>query len=728
MPQPSQNPGHSISNMTSSSVPPAQQRTMVMPDRMRWIYRDPQGNIQGPWTGLEMHDWFKAGFFSPDLQIKKLEDPEFEPLAQLVRRIGNSREPFLVPQIGIPHGPDPAAAPWSGSSSGTAQPPFPGSFPSFGTTLTAEQQNALERRKQEEQYLMARQKEHLAQQQALMKQMQLQGLPHAIHPPQLQHHSSGHSLHSQPSFGSITSPGVYQPSPIQGPIQQPQSIPFLDATTPVRQTALPSALPQLGTDLMGGQDQLPALLERLNVGRADPFAFGSPSSPFATRQADSFLHSQQVTSILQDRTRLQKEQEQYDNTHADNIFDQQVREERLRQFHALRAQDGEFGMRNAEGLPSHPPTAPSQPSEQDMQTPEENVAQPSPASNEPALTLSQQVKKAASAQRQQQEQEQQKQRQKDTQDESVVTSKVDSGVPQAFPPAPSVSPLPAPAAQRNRQNVAESLAAGSRSQTQTPVEAPTTSIAPWAREPIEIPKGPSLKEIQEAEARSAAQREELAAAARRAQLLAEQERLSQAQAQTPGLPSTANWASAGTPTPTSSGSVWNNKGQGAGAGGPAKKTLAQIQKEEEARKQRMAAAAAASAAQNAATSPAPTTPTVKRYADLAGKAPAPAASPASANTGAWTTVGAGGKVKVPPAAPSGPRSSSGNVPVTAVATKPKAVVAPKATTAAAVSSSTPNPNRALEEFTKWAKLTLGKGLNSGINGESDHYLQLLTCS
>ena len=57
--------------------------------------------------------------------------------------------------------------------SGAAQPPFASSFLSFGTTLTAEQQNALERRNQEEQYLMARQKEHLAQQQVLMKQMQL---------------------------------------------------------------------------------------------------------------------------------------------------------------------------------------------------------------------------------------------------------------------------------------------------------------------------------------------------------------------------------------------------------------------------------------------------------------------------------------------------------------------------------------------------------------------------
>jgi PERQ amino acid-rich with GYF domain-containing protein len=51
---------------------------MVMPDRMRWIYRDPQGNTQGPWSGLEMHDWYKAGFFSPELQVKKLEDTDYE--------------------------------------------------------------------------------------------------------------------------------------------------------------------------------------------------------------------------------------------------------------------------------------------------------------------------------------------------------------------------------------------------------------------------------------------------------------------------------------------------------------------------------------------------------------------------------------------------------------------------------------------------------------------------
>ena len=696
------------------TVPSAQQRTMVMPDRMRWIYRDPQGNIQGPWTGLEMHDWFKAGFFSPDLQIKKLEDIEFEPLAQLVRRIGNSREPFLVPQIGIPHGPEPNGPQWTGAAvpAGSAQPPFPGSFPSFGTTLTAEQQNALERRKQEEQYLMARQKEHLAQQQAIMKQMHVPGAPASAQPP-LQHQSSAHSLHSQPSFGSITSPGVYQPSPIQAPSQgqqQSQQAPgFFDAAGPIRQGGLSNVTPgMLGTDI-GNQDQLAALVDRLNVGRQDPFAFGGAS--FSSRQSDSLFHSQQVTSMLQDRAQLQEEQDQFDKANPDDLFAQQAREERLRQFNALRAQEGDI-VRTAEGLPTHPATVSQQLEAEAAATNSELAAEMlalDPETSEPTLTLSQQVQKAASAQRQQQQEQEQA--------PESVWGKVDRAMPQPFPPPPSASPLPAPAAQRNRQNVADALAAGSRSQTQTPVDAPATSVAPWAKDTHELPKGPSLKEIQEAEARTAAQREEVAAAARRAQLVAEQERLSQVQAHVvPGLPSSANWASAGSPgIPTSTtSSAWSTKTQPTPTNTATKKTLAQIQKEEEARKQRLAAAAAA-AAQTA--TPSPPASASKRYADLASKAPAPSAAAGPAVSGAWTTVGAGGKAKAPPAAPLGPRSTSGTIPVApAVASKPRPVVATRTVTAGSVPQS--NPNRAVEEFSKWAKFTLGKGLNSNINGKS----------
>ncbi|KAJ5603608.1 hypothetical protein N7537_006564 [Penicillium hordei] len=712
--------GHDIpsSQTPGAGIPASQQRTMVMPDRMRWIYRDPQGNIQGPWTGLEMHDWFKAGFFSPDLQIKKLEDTEFEPLAQLVRRIGNSREPFLVPQIGLPHGPEPTVAQWTNTTAGSAQPPFPGSFPSFGTTLTAEQQNALERRKQEEQYLMARQKEHLAQQQAIMKQMAPPGAPSTSMNPPLQHQSSAHSLQSQPSFSSITSPVGYQPSPIQAPMQQQsQGVPgFFDGVAP-RQGGLNVGPGMLGTDF-GSQDQLPALLDRLNVGRQDPFAFGSAGS-FSGRQPDNFLQSQQVSQMLQDRAQLQQEQEDFDKAHEDDPFDQHAREERLRQFHALRAQEGEMGMRTAEGLPTHPAAA-SQQLEAEVAAEMEEAAQQltdSVTGSEP-LTLSQQVHKAASAQRQQQEHDQ-----SHGPPESVWGNKVDHAMPQPFPPPPSASPLPAPTAQRNRQNVAESLATGSRSQTQTPVDAAPTSVAPWAKEANDLPKGPSLKEIQEAEARTAAQREEVAAAARRAQFLAEQERLSQAQAQAaPGLPSSANWASAGSPaTPASTGSPWATKTQPTPTATSAKKTLAQIQKEEEARKNRAAAAAAAAMA----ATPSPPVPSSvgKRYADLASKGPAPVAA-AGQGSSAWTTVGASGKVKgvVPTAPPLGPRTASGTVPISPLIAKPR----PVTTTRAVPSGNAPqsNPNQAVEEFTKWATLALSKGLNSSINVD-DFVQQLL---
>ena len=707
---------------TPGQLPTTQQRQMVMPDRMRWIYRDPQGNMQGPWSGLEMHDWFKAGFFTADLQVKKLEDAEYEPLAQLVRRIGNSREPFLVPQIGVPHG-APAQGPWGAPGpNGGVQPPFPSSFPSFGTTLTAEQQNALERRKQEEQYLMARQKEHLAQQQAMMKQMQIQQVAAAttpIHAHPLQHHPSAHSLHSQPSYGSITSPGGFQPPLMQAPIQppQPQAVPgYLEP--PPRQNTMPNLTPQMQPpSAVGGPEELPGLMDRLNVSRSAQFPFGA---------AENNHHAQQVATMLQDRARLQEEQEQFNRSkQADSIFDMQAREERLRQFHALRGtSDEDVNVRRTDGLPTHPvglPSTSEQSQDQSQQTadkdqddqilekthqPQQNVEQP--------LSLSQQVQKAASQRLQEQAQASTRQNESEW--------KADHGLPQPFPPPPSASPLPAPAAQRNRQNVADALAAGSRSQTHTPVETATTSVAPWAKDISDAPKGPSLKEIQEAEARQAAKLEEAAAAARRA--LAEQERANQPPPPAPGLPSTANWASATSTTPTPSvGSAWGKAGKGPVGSTPTapKKTLAQIQKEEEARKQRQQAAAATVATNAQATMPSPAANAGKRYADLAGKV-TPQTTISSG--GAWTTVGAGGKPKPAPPAPVPQRSVTSTTPVSAAAKPRPVATTTRSATMAMPSTTTTNPNKATEELAKWAKTALGRGLNSSINGKFQQTLDM----
>ena len=697
-------------------IPATQQRQMVMPDRMRWIYRDPQGNTQGPWSGLEMHDWYKAGFFSPELQVRKEEDKNYEPLAQLIRRIGNSREPFLVPQIGIPHGgstalPTPSAQASSTMStvpaaSNSAQPPFASSFPSFGTTLTAEQQNALERRKQEEQYLMARQKEHLAQQQVMIKQ-QMQHVPsgpHGMHSQQLHHHSSAHSLQSQPSYGSIT-------SPTQGSIQPPSAITnCFDSGRTAGQNTLsmgPSSehLPPLR------EDDLSSLMERLNAQhRAAPSNYAAPSHP--PLHQDEAMHQRQVHYMLQERQRLQREQEEYGKVPQGPDEGRQTAE-RFEQFKYLRSQGDEQHTPQQSMPPIGSAQRVSDPQLRterligDVDTPEASADASFHRNREP-LSLSEQVQKAV--------------KESPAVQPQSPWARVESGLPQPFPPPQSSSPLPAPAAQRNRQNVADALNAESRSTTHTPsTDTPSaTMAAPWAKETMESAKGPSLKEIQAVEARKAAQQEETASAARR-QLL-EQERLAQQNQQVapaPGLPSSANWANSISPAvPGGSASAWAkpsvNKAAIATPVPSAKKTLDQIQKEEEARKKRAAASASASAAAAAAasttTNNAPNAAAAalggKRYADLAGKTPQINAAQAQSNQ-AWTTVGAGGKVKTPTApTPTPARAPSASQAV------PNAHSAVKAKPA----GKTVDKQGAQQELERWMKGALSKGLNAGIPG------------
>jgi PERQ amino acid-rich with GYF domain-containing protein len=313
------------SSSSTNQLPTAQQKTMVMPDRARWVYKDPQGNTQGPWTGLEMHEWYRAGFFSPELLVKKAEDADYEPLAQLIRRIGNSREPFLVPQIGVP-GPaaGPAAVAWlsqgqsgqQASSASAAQPPFAGSFPSFGTTLTADQQNALERRKQEEQYLMHQQKEHLAYQQSLQRQSQMQG-QHGQGRQQLAHQQSMQSLHSQPSYGSMASPSTFQAHPVPGAYDS-----FSRAAG-------------ANSDNLGHirEEDTPGMYDASRQERYGQAPIGSQHSQ------EEASNDHRIATMLADRARLAHEQaEQDDSSHEA----QPLTNERLDEFLELRRQEDNF--------------------------------------------------------------------------------------------------------------------------------------------------------------------------------------------------------------------------------------------------------------------------------------------------------------------------------------------------------------------------------------------------
>jgi PERQ amino acid-rich with GYF domain-containing protein len=683
------------SDSAANQLPATQQRMMVMPDRMRWVYLDPQGQVQGPWSGLEMHDWYKASFFTADLSVRKVEDSEFEPLGQLIRRIGNSREPFLVPQIGIPHGPPPsqsgapftpaAAGPGTGAQPGAVQPPFAGAFPSFGTTLTAEQQNNLERRKQEEQFLMARQREFLAQQQVNMKQMQMGGHSSVLH-----HHSSAHSLQSQPSFGSMTSPIGMPPQP---PLPGVSS--FFDPQARQMQQQV-GAMP---FDNFRDDE-----LARLSL--QDRQQLYNATIPGSQPSA----HAQQIASIFGQHPDAQRQAARAEQN------DPQGFRARLREFEQFRAQhDLEEALQANEGTSNEPIGPPPQPFQQPQQqqppAPQQQSHQePEPQTEDEAepqapevLSLTQQVQKAASA----------KQSPVVVAQPESPWGKVNTGLPMPFPPPPqSTTPLPAPTAQRGRTNLPEALNVGTRSRSETPeVSSVTPSIAPWAKETVEAPKGPSLKEIQEAEAKKAAKAEEMAAATRRANLEQEMKVLSlQQAAPAPGLPTSSTWGNTTSPAaPANATSVWAKpsatKVQASASSAATKKTLADIQREEESRKQKVAAAA--SAAQ-------PSTGLVggKRYADLASKV-----SPPPAGNSAWSTVGAGGKVIIPTgpaaAAPQAVRSvSSANVATTSAARVVRPAPAVRSVTTVGQNSVAV----AKEEFNKWAKAALSKGLSPGING------------
>lgn len=57
-----------------------------------WIYRDPQGEIQGPFTNDEMNEWLTAGYFTMGLLVRRVCDEVFLPLGDVFTLWG--RVPF----------------------------------------------------------------------------------------------------------------------------------------------------------------------------------------------------------------------------------------------------------------------------------------------------------------------------------------------------------------------------------------------------------------------------------------------------------------------------------------------------------------------------------------------------------------------------------------------------------------------------------------------------------
>jgi hypothetical protein len=53
---------------------------------MDWYYKDPNGQIQGPFSSRDMGDWSELGYFKDDLLIRRTLDQQFLSLGQVQLR------------------------------------------------------------------------------------------------------------------------------------------------------------------------------------------------------------------------------------------------------------------------------------------------------------------------------------------------------------------------------------------------------------------------------------------------------------------------------------------------------------------------------------------------------------------------------------------------------------------------------------------------------------------
>ncbi|KAJ3658723.1 hypothetical protein Zmor_010447 [Zophobas morio] len=67
---------------------------LVPPSQDKWYYQDPQGTRQGPFANVEMAEWYKAGYFSNQLNVMRECDERYFLLGELINLCGGEN-PFL---------------------------------------------------------------------------------------------------------------------------------------------------------------------------------------------------------------------------------------------------------------------------------------------------------------------------------------------------------------------------------------------------------------------------------------------------------------------------------------------------------------------------------------------------------------------------------------------------------------------------------------------------------
>lgn len=93
---------------------PTEQRTERLPswtpDSQQWLYQDPTGQMQGPFTASVMQSWYEGNYFTPDLMMRPEQSSRLFPLAAYAAAVGQNPKLFLLPPPNLePMAPPPSA-------------------------------------------------------------------------------------------------------------------------------------------------------------------------------------------------------------------------------------------------------------------------------------------------------------------------------------------------------------------------------------------------------------------------------------------------------------------------------------------------------------------------------------------------------------------------------------------------------------------------------------------
>ncbi|CAG9864477.1 unnamed protein product [Phyllotreta striolata] len=71
-------------NYDVTNIQPPPNLATTAPILDKWYYQDPQGQMQGPFSNAEMAEWYKAGYFSNQLKVRRQCDERFYLLGELI--------------------------------------------------------------------------------------------------------------------------------------------------------------------------------------------------------------------------------------------------------------------------------------------------------------------------------------------------------------------------------------------------------------------------------------------------------------------------------------------------------------------------------------------------------------------------------------------------------------------------------------------------------------------